>query len=363
MQNPVYRFVNIVSLIMIIFGKLHLSTCEKLQCNFKDSTYADINFYSCFVSSLEDKNNQSTIIDGFTGVQMANKNINDVKGIKIQSTSNKFIPANLGFLFNITVFAMWKTQLIEIKSIDFHGMQNLEVLSLWSNNLTSVPVNAFTLLTNLKSIVLGGNQIEVLWSHLFSNNLNLETMNLDNNRIKFIGSGLFNELKNLNEVQLYNNICINQKYNKPSLVQLKIAIKIKCFDPLEVQTEMEERIKNLEKQFTDALEHLRIVQQEKAKIVNERDATKKELAAAQDLLQKEKTTFELRDNEWNKKLLDSIIEQQQERKKNDELIKQIVEVNDKYLMLKTVVNEMKEKLIKVNKELANGCFDDRMSVY
>ena len=66
----------------------------------------------------------------------------------------------------------------EVKSKDFHGMQNLEYLYLHDNNLKSVPLDAFTTLTKLKLINLNFNQIEELPNGIFKNNVQLEYINL-----------------------------------------------------------------------------------------------------------------------------------------------------------------------------------------
>ena len=122
------------------------------------------------------------IIDGYSGEHEANKNDADVKAIYIQNKNTKYIPTNLGSLFNLTVLNMYDTQLVEIKTKDFHGMQNLESISLNNNELSSVPLDAFVTLTKLRYIDLDSNQIEELPNGIFKNNLELERINLNNNR-------------------------------------------------------------------------------------------------------------------------------------------------------------------------------------
>ena len=91
---------------MILCGGLHLSHGEKLNCQFKDGTFHLVgNVYYCSVTSLDNSKNNLTI-DGFTGVHVANRNDNDVKGIYIHNTNTKYIPANLGFLFNLTALSL-----------------------------------------------------------------------------------------------------------------------------------------------------------------------------------------------------------------------------------------------------------------
>ena len=90
--------------------------------------------------------------------QEGNKNDADVKAIWIHDTNTKYIPLNLGSLFNLIVLSMENTQLVEIKTKDFHGMQDLESLSFWDNKLSSIPLNAFASLTKLSYISLSSNQ-------------------------------------------------------------------------------------------------------------------------------------------------------------------------------------------------------------
>ena len=166
------------------------------------------NVYYCDVTSLDNSLNNMTI-DGYTGTHVPNRNDNDINGIWIHNTNTKYIPANLGFLFNLTALLVQNSNLIEIKAENFHGMQNLESLELSYNKLTSLASDTFSSITKLKYLGLSANQIEVIPSNLFSNNLNLEEINLIHNKIKYIGSGVFDHLTKMNYVFLNVNICVN----------------------------------------------------------------------------------------------------------------------------------------------------------
>ena len=126
-------------------------------------------FYSCVVTSLDNPNNNLKI-DGYSGEHKANKNDADVKGIYILGTNTKYIPTNLGTFSNLTALRMWRTQLVEIKAKNFHGMQDLEILSFHGNKLSSVPLDVFATLTKLKYIYFSENQIEELPNGIFKNN-------------------------------------------------------------------------------------------------------------------------------------------------------------------------------------------------
>ncbi|CAO1293849.1 unnamed protein product, partial [Diamesa serratosioi] len=103
-----------------------------LNCEFHSMTY-----YTCVVTSLDNTNN-NMVITGYSGVHKENKTDADVKEIWIHA---KYIPTGLGSLFNLTTLYMQNTQLVEIKSQDFAGMENLTNLYLDGNKLTSVPID------------------------------------------------------------------------------------------------------------------------------------------------------------------------------------------------------------------------------
>ena len=207
---------------------------EKLNCKFEDLGYYGVgSLFSCAVTSLANLHNNVTI-DGHSRVYMTNKNDADVKAIYIENTNTKYIPTNLGSLFNLTALRMVRSQLVEIKATDFHGMQDLEHLNFYDNNLSSVPLDVFTTLTKLRIIILGSNQIEELSNGIFKNNLDMEEIHLWDNKIKYLGTEMFNDLKKLNWVVLYDNICINEFYKgKTEIIQLKDDIKMKCKNPNE----------------------------------------------------------------------------------------------------------------------------------
>ena len=126
------RLTQSVVVLLILCGGLHLSHGEKLKCEFKEWNFGyGGTVYSCDVKTSLDNSFNNMTIDGFTGTHLANKNDNDVKVIYIYDINTKYIPANLGFLFHLTVLLVRNSSLIEIKAENFHKMQNLEYLSLY----------------------------------------------------------------------------------------------------------------------------------------------------------------------------------------------------------------------------------------
>ena len=220
--------------VILVCGS-QLSHGVKLDCEFKNLNFGVVGIlYSCFVTSFDNPHNNLNI-EGYSGKHKANKNDTDVKGIRIFNTNTKYIPTNLGSLFNLTALRMVRTQLVEIKAEDFQGMQDLEDISFWNNKLSSVPLDAFTTLTKLRYIYLNANQIEELPNGIFKNNLELEEIHLLNNRIICLGTELFNDLENLYYVDLEGNICVNKRYNGATEInQLKEDIKMKCMNPNEI---------------------------------------------------------------------------------------------------------------------------------
>ena len=216
---------------MILCGVFQLILGEKLNCNFKDVEFNELSgsLYTCDVTSLENVDN-NMIITGFIGPHMYYKINNNVRAIQIKDQKTKFIPVNLGNLFfNLIVLRIESSQLIEIKSQDFHKMQDLEHFSFWNNKLTSLPSDAFSTLPKLKEIYLAWNQIEELPFGLFINNSNLEIIHLSNNKIKYLGAGLFGGLVKLNKVYANGNICVNRDFiGNTAIQQLKQYKKVNC---------------------------------------------------------------------------------------------------------------------------------------
>ena len=220
---------------LILVWECQLSHGVKLYCVFEDVEYYYVGLlYNCYVSSLDNPYNNLNI-EGYSGYHKANKNDTDVKLIWIHRTNTKYIPTNLGYFSHLIALRMLDTQLIEIKTEDFHGMRDLEIISFSFNQLSTVPVDAFATLTKLRLIYLGYNQIEELPNGIFSNNLELEVIHLQFNKIKYLGTRIFHDLKKLDSVSLYDNICVNKEYNGATEInQLKEDIKMKCKNPNEV---------------------------------------------------------------------------------------------------------------------------------
>ena len=203
---------------------------EKLNCNFGDETFYYVGFfYTCHVTSLDNPYNNLTI-DGYLGDPKE-----DVKAIYMNYKNTKYIPTNLGSVFNLTALRMDYIKLVEIKAKDFHGMLDLQFLSLRSNKLSSLPLDVFATLTKLRSIRLSGNQIEELPNGIFENNLEMERIELDSNKIKYLGTDIFTVLKKLNFVYLRSNNCVDKQYDGSEAInQLKNDIKMICKNTNEV---------------------------------------------------------------------------------------------------------------------------------
>lgn len=230
--------MNSLFVLVILCCGIQLSCGEKLNCEFTELpiVVADT-LYSCKVTSLDNENNNMNVT-GSTGVHMTNKNNNDVKAFWIRYTNTKFIPENLGLMFNIIFINMESTQLVEIKARDFKGMQDLKEMYLGNNHLKSVPKDVFTILTKIIIISLSNNQIEAIPRGLFDNNLKLERVYFYNNQIKYIESGSFNGLENLIAVDLVSNVCVDKEYNETAgIIQLKSDLGVNCLKNLESENQ------------------------------------------------------------------------------------------------------------------------------
>lgn len=168
-------------------------------------------------------------MQGSSGDHALNKNFRDVRALFIQETNSKYIPADLRCMFNLSVFRMVNTQLIEITTSSFYGMQNLISVDLWYNKITYLPNDAFTTLSKLKFLDLGSNKIEILPAGLFDKNLHLEKIYLGKNRISIIAMRIFHSLSYLNYVDLLQNVCIDKHYKTSTeITQLRDYLKTKC---------------------------------------------------------------------------------------------------------------------------------------
>lgn len=216
-----------VVIMVILFGAFQFGEAENLNCYFVDFQYW-YKFYTCRVTSF-DNSDDNRIITERAGKHLPNKEDRDVKMIFIGKTTVKFIPENIGLLFDLHAFAIRDCGLVQIRSKDFYGMNHVEHMDLGMNKLTVLPSNTFSALTKLILIDLSYNQIEELPNSLFCNNLKLVTVQLVQNKIKFIGPTIFDRTTNLVEANFSENICVSKKYHYQSaLDELKKDIKIKC---------------------------------------------------------------------------------------------------------------------------------------
>ena len=83
-----------------------------------------MNCIVCEVTSIVNPHNY-LYIDGYSGFHETYKNDADVKAVYVHGANTKYIPTNLGSLFKLTALSIWNSELVEIKSNDFHGMQDL----------------------------------------------------------------------------------------------------------------------------------------------------------------------------------------------------------------------------------------------
>lgn len=258
---------------------------ENLKCFFNEIYYEYYGqLFTCNVVSIENFFDNVTI-DGFIQSygSVSHDNGRKVQKIGFEYKKNlTYIPKILGFSENLLFLRIVSSNLVEIKTENFIGMQKLKFLQLIENKLTSVPSNAFTMLTQLREIQIIYNEIQEIPNQIFSNNLNLEKIylyenkiehidfplfkgltklriiNLNNNqieelpnelfldnvnlkeiyfahnKIKFIGFTLFDGLTTLYKVNLSWNSCIDENYERNSnVIRMKKDIQNKCFNPNE----------------------------------------------------------------------------------------------------------------------------------
>ena len=389
-----FRLLNSAILLVILCGGIHLSDGDKLECLFEFVNFGVVaNVYTCYVTSLDNKNNNK-IIDGFTGAHKEEKDCNNVKAIYLHKTNTKYIPENIGTLFKLTAFRMWNGQLTEIKTKDFNGMEKLENLDLGVNNLPSLPSNAFITLPKLKQIYLYSNRIKELPVGLFSNNLELEGVHLDKNQIKFIDSEMFSKLTKLNNVNMDYNICVHKGYTGATeIVQLKKDIKLYCNVPndsidfklkeiimknlkseramkdLIIQESMKVKEDNqkMMKQLLNAIDakdelRTKLTEALEQKLKTEIAMTKlKEQQQMKNLelnnVTNEKAALKKEIKELKKQLFHSNENQQKMTIEVSNLNKEVFELKQKHQTDKIVFGELRTKLIKANEQLASCIID------
>ncbi|CAO1294257.1 unnamed protein product, partial [Diamesa serratosioi] len=190
---PLFNFCFVL---VVLCGVFEMSHGTDLNCDFYKW-----NYYACYVTSLDNTNN-NMVITGYSGTPDKN-----VQAISIENTNTKYIPKDLGLLFNLTALSIESSQLVEIKAEDFSNMKNLVNLVLFNNLLEEIP------------------------NGVFAKNLQLKYIELRINKIKFIGSSVFDGLTKLNYVNLWNNICIDYEYEESTgIIELKNDLKIKYLD-------------------------------------------------------------------------------------------------------------------------------------
>lgn len=376
--------MNSIILLVILCGGIHLSDgAMKLNCLFNVQIFDVVgSVYTCYVTSLDNWNNNNTI-DGFTGAHKVNNNYNDVKAIYLHSTNTKYIPANIGSVFKLSAFRMWRAQLIEIKTKDFHGMEKLEYLDVGVNKIKSVPSDVFITLPKLKQIYLYSNQIKELPIGLFSNNLELEGVHLDKNQIKFIDSGLFDGLTKLNNVNLDNNFCVQKGYTGTTeIIQVKKDIKLYCNipnDSIELKlNKMMQTNSNSGREMKD------LIRNELMKVKEENQIMMKQL---QNVIDFKKDLFKIKEQQQldklemngiiidkealkmeNLKLKRELSKSKENQQKNtiemtkvvidlNNLHKEIFELKQKHQTDKIVFSELRTKLMKANEQLAHCVID------
>lgn len=218
---------------MILFGAFQLGHAVNLDCSFDKLLYRFNGFnsnkyYTCRVTSFENGNNDK-IMTGYTGKHLDKKDESDVKMIYMSNLNVKFIPENIGLLFNLAALSMRDCELIQIRTKDFNGMEDLEYMDLAGNKLKVIPSNAFYSLKSIRSIELSYNQIEELPNGVFSNNVDLVRTHLIHNKIKLIGSTVFDDMSDLAQVNLEGNVCVSKYYYH--IEELKKDVQTYCKNP------------------------------------------------------------------------------------------------------------------------------------
>ena len=332
-----------------------------LECNIVDDA-SRYGIQICDVTSLVNTNN-NMVITGYNNIHIPNKNSNNVKSMYIHGTNVNYIPQGLGVSFHLTVFKMYQTPLVEIKAINFNGMEDLKEIHVVDCGLRSLPQNVFSKLTKLNIISMNSNQIQELPSDLFINNYNLQEIHFHQNRIQYIGANLFNRLPNLNIVQLMENTCVNKFYELSAAInELKNTDFSNCKKPIELI------ISDLRKEYSEEINELKknklLAEQQNQAENNKLLEVQGQLTAAKADQEKDRTEL----NETKKSLEEvqgqlaaAKADQEKDQTELNETKKSLVEVQGQLTVAKAdqekdqiEKNETKKSLVEVQGQLATA---------
>ena len=201
---------------------------------------------------------ENDLINSVEGQHLPGKEQNDVKGLMVIFSKNKFLSSDIFKFFpNLKKLSVWYYSVENIYQGNFEGAQhleriyinnnkipqltdnifsgasNLEIIDMKLNGIKSISNQTFAGLTKLRSIYMShnslkflprdifddlinlrnvsftGNSLESVDGDLFKNNLKITHLRLSNNHLSVIGSNLITNLKSLKLAKFYDNPCIS----------------------------------------------------------------------------------------------------------------------------------------------------------
>lgn len=131
----------------------------------------------------------------------------DVRGIKITSSSTSFIPAGVGNVF-----------------------RNVEAIASDNAGFSQITQKDIAQFPNLKMLHFSTQKISVLSSDLFASNPQIQHISFAHNPLSYIDPGTFKFLSNLESLSLTNATCIDQYSvkNRAGVEQVKTHLSNIC---------------------------------------------------------------------------------------------------------------------------------------
>ena len=227
------RFLNYL-LFLILIGVVKHSYGVQLLCEYEFQEIwnkAGI-LYTCTSRNLVNKRNQMKITKAI-GEHLTNKNVKDIQQFRILNSEVTYLPEGLEIFTNLIGLCVTQSELKNIRSNDFLGLENLEFIEFKFNKISVIPEDAFKHLHKLRILDLTKNKIKEIVCETFNNNVNLEQVWFPYNKIEFLCPLLFPYSKKLNFVDFSNNNCVNKDYSGTSAIkELKDGIK-NCLRPIQ----------------------------------------------------------------------------------------------------------------------------------
>lgn len=187
---------------IIIFAVIGQLTAQIINCNFLE-TNGD---YTCSLHgvTVADNQNANFIIGGS---HMSGRNNNDVRRIRVASSSIPFIITQLFVIFpNVQSLVISSSGLLRVQSNAFANARNLNAITISDNvGLQEIQANAFNGAQSLSMLEIFRTGLNRIHESAFNEATNLRFLHLDNNYLRELPVNVFRPLARLDRLFLSVN--------------------------------------------------------------------------------------------------------------------------------------------------------------